>query len=105
MSRLLTLALVVFLTQVASAQKQSTKLPDPKKYAATITTEDLSKHLYIIAGAEMEGRETATEGQRKAAAYISSNSLNQLDFFRAIAEVISNIFQYTKTRLVQLNWW
>ena len=70
MSRFLTLVLVVLFTQVASAQKQSTKLPDPKKYAATITTEDLSKHLYIIAGAEMEGRETATEGQRKAAAYI-----------------------------------
>jgi hypothetical protein len=29
--------------------------------------------LYIIAGAEMEGRETATEGQRKAAAYIEKH--------------------------------
>jgi Zn-dependent M28 family amino/carboxypeptidase len=43
---------------------------DPEKYAATITTGDLKKHLTIIAGDEMQGRETGTEGQRKAAAYI-----------------------------------
>ena len=40
------------------------------KYAATITTKDLKKHLTIIASDEMEGRETGTIGQRKAAAYI-----------------------------------
>ena len=40
------------------------------KYAATITTKDLKKHLTIIASDEMEGRETGTLGQRKAAAYI-----------------------------------
>ncbi len=42
------------------------------KYASTITVQDLNKHLSIIAGADMEGRETATEGQRKAATYIES---------------------------------
>lgn len=42
------------------------------KYAAHITGKDLNKHLSIIAGAEMEGRETGTEGQRKAAAYIEA---------------------------------
>ena len=41
-------------------------------YANTITTADLKKHLTIIAGDEMEGRETGTEGQRKAAAYIQA---------------------------------
>jgi len=40
-------------------------------YAATITSGDLKKHLTIIAGDEMEGRETGTEGQRKAAVYIA----------------------------------
>ena len=45
---------------------------DAQKYASTITGQDLKKHLTIIAGADMEGRETATEGQRKAAAYIES---------------------------------
>lgn len=42
----------------------------PEKFASSITVTDLKKHLYIIAGQEMEGRETGTEGQRKAAAYI-----------------------------------
>lgn len=42
------------------------------KYAAMITPEGLKKNLTVIAGDEMEGRETGTEGQRKAAAYIES---------------------------------
>ena len=42
------------------------------KYAEMITGSYLNKHLSIIAGAEMEGRETGTEGQRKAAAYIEA---------------------------------
>ena len=50
---------------------------NPEKYAASITAEDLKKHLTIVAGPEMEGRETATEGQKKAAAYIES-------YFRSI---------------------
>jgi Peptidase family M28/PA domain len=43
------------------------------KFAKTITAADLKKHLYTIAGPEMEGRETATDGQKKAAAYIENN--------------------------------
>jgi hypothetical protein len=39
-------------------------------FANSITPDDLKKHLYIVAGKEMEGRETATPGQKKAAAYI-----------------------------------
>lgn len=41
-------------------------------YADGITGNNLKKHLSIIASDEMEGRETGTEGQRKAAAYIES---------------------------------
>lgn len=48
------------------------KAANPTTYANSITAEDLKKHLYIVAGEEMEGRETATEGQRKAAAYIEN---------------------------------
>jgi Zn-dependent M28 family amino/carboxypeptidase len=44
----------------------------PDQYAASITKEDLKKQLTIVAGPEMEGRETGTEGQRKAAAYIAA---------------------------------
>ncbi|MBC7848339.1 MAG: peptidase, partial [Chitinophagaceae bacterium] len=56
-----------------SAQKaKAPKTPDPVPFAKSITADDLKKHLYIVAGAEMEGRETATAGQRKAATYIEN---------------------------------
>jgi len=42
------------------------------KYASIINVDKLHKHLSIVASAEMEGRETGTEGQRKAAAYIEA---------------------------------
>lgn len=53
---------------VTTAQKKA----NPQIYAKTITSADLQKHLYIVAGKEMQGRRTATEGQRKAAAYIEA---------------------------------
>ncbi|THU40097.1 M28 family peptidase [Niastella caeni] len=62
------LVMAMAATTAASAQK----IADPKPFANTITADDLKKHLYIVAGPGMEGRETATEGQRKAAAYIES---------------------------------
>ena len=45
---------------------------DAAKYAAGITGDNLKKYLTVIASDEMEGRETGTEGQRKAAAYIEA---------------------------------
>ncbi|MBS1744521.1 MAG: M28 family peptidase [Bacteroidetes bacterium] len=45
---------------------------DAAKFADGITTDGLKKHLNIIASDEFEGRETGTEGQRKAAAYIET---------------------------------
>ncbi|MCZ2223589.1 MAG: M28 family peptidase [Chitinophagales bacterium] len=55
-----------FISVFVIAQKNN----DATKYASVITQQDLKKQLTIIASAEMEGRETATEGQKKAAAYI-----------------------------------
>lgn len=43
------------------------------RYANTITTEDLFRHLTIIADDEMEGRETGQEGQYKAARYLEDH--------------------------------
>ena len=62
------LALSVIVSCASQAQKNS----DPKSFANTISEEDLKKNLYIVAGKDFEGRETATEGQRKAAAYIEN---------------------------------
>ena len=65
MKKQLCTVLLMAATVAATAQK------NPEKYAGTITKEDLKKQLTIIASAEFEGRETGTEGQRKAAAYIA----------------------------------
>lgn len=67
MRKLLTLLLCV-IAVAGAAQKKS----HPETYAKSITAADLKKQLYIVAGAQMEGRETATEGQRRAAAYLES---------------------------------
>lgn len=49
-----------------TAQKKG----NPEVFAKYITKEGLKKNLSVIASAEMEGRETATPGQKRAAAYI-----------------------------------
>lgn len=43
------------------------------KAASSITADDLKKHLYIIAGKEMEGRDTPSPGLEKAAEYIEAH--------------------------------
>ena len=63
---------ILLVSSLSGWAQKKVKTPDPSPFAKSITPEDLKKHLYIVAGAEMEGRETATEGQRKAAAYIES---------------------------------
>ncbi|RMH60578.1 MAG: M28 family peptidase, partial [Bacteroidetes bacterium] len=42
------------------------------RYQATITPDDLAAHLYFFASDFFEGRETATRGQKLAAAYLAS---------------------------------
>ncbi len=60
---------VLFLS-IISLAATAQKAGKPETYAKTITPADLKKHLFIVAGAEMEGRGTGTPGERKAAAYI-----------------------------------
>jgi hypothetical protein len=62
------LLLILFVSTNTFAQK----IAKPDAYAKTVTAADLKKHLYIVAGPEMEGREAATEGERKAATYIEN---------------------------------
>ncbi|HYE56656.1 MAG TPA: M28 family peptidase [Chitinophagaceae bacterium] len=64
------------LGSVVALSTQAQKIADPKPFANSITAADLKKHLYIIASKEMEGRETGTEGERRAAAYIESQFKN-----------------------------
>jgi hypothetical protein len=64
--------IIAILFLVPSVALFAQKKNSPGSYAKTITATDLQKHLYIVAGREMEGRETATPGQKKAAAYIEN---------------------------------
>lgn len=53
----------------ATAQKKN----GPSFFAATITADDMKRHLYTIAGPEMEGRDTPSPGLEKAANYIEAH--------------------------------
>jgi hypothetical protein len=65
------------------------KKTDPVLFGNSIKSENLQKHLYLIAGPDFEGRETATPGQRKAATYIE-------DYFKGLGLKPGNkdSFQY-----------
>ncbi len=47
--------------------------PEAQQYAQTITQEDLSRHLHVVAADSMEGRLTGKPGQKKAARYIANH--------------------------------
>lgn len=52
-----------------------------EKYMNSITADDLKKHLFIVANDSMEGRNTGTEGQKKAGKYlISQYKANGISF-------------------------
>lgn len=68
MRNLLLPALLV-ISLFATAQKKNS----PQSFANSITAEDMKKHLYIIAGPEMEGRDTPSPGLEKAADYIENH--------------------------------
>lgn len=65
MKRILTKVLIISVLPLFSQTVQ-------EKYAASITSSDLRKHLEVLASDEYEGRETGMEGQRKAASYIEN---------------------------------
>jgi len=64
--RKILLAVLPFAATLAMAQKEEPNV----KFGNLITAQALKEKLSVIASAEMEGRETATPGQKKAAAYI-----------------------------------
>ena len=67
MIRRFIVCLILCMPLLSLGQKKD---KNASKAAATITTDDMKRHLYIIAGKEMEGRETPSAGLDKAAAYI-----------------------------------
>lgn len=79
-----------------------------KHFASYIRAENLSKHLYILASDSLQGRKTATEGQKKAARYIAqemekmglkpANTKNQTNPFWQTFKVITNGWYYSLYR-------
>lgn len=67
---------IVFCVALLSIAGADAQVSDARKYAATITADDLRKHLFVIASDSMEGRETASEGLNRAAAYIENHFRN-----------------------------
>ncbi len=82
---------IFLLPGIMQAQKKS----NPTTFAKTITAQDLQKHLYIVASKDMEGRETASPGQKKAAAYIEHHfkSLGLLPGNNGSYQQVYNVFR------------
>lgn len=66
MKKLLSLACLLVVLQSRSQTR------DASHYAGSIGINELHKDLSVLAGPDMEGRETGKAGQRKAAAYLES---------------------------------
>ena len=67
MKKLVLLILIIFQSLISYSQ-----LENAKKFAKTITEKDLKKHLYTYASDEFEGRNTGSEGQKKAVEYLKN---------------------------------
>lgn len=68
-----TVLLIAFAALAAcknTKQAVATDHSDPIKYANTITAAELREHLFVVAADEMEGRQTGSEGQKKAGRYL-----------------------------------
>ncbi|MDG1572799.1 M28 family peptidase [Robiginitalea sp. M366] len=66
------LALACNSSQPAASQQADAATQPPKsvQFASSITAEELREHLYTYASDDFQGRETGTEGQKKAASYL-----------------------------------
>ena len=79
---------ITLLLPVLAIQAQ--KSANPVSFAKTIKADDLKKHLYIIAGKEMEGRGTPSSGLDRAAGYIEND-------FRSLGLLPGNNGSYLQT--------
>ena len=87
MTRKFIICLLLSLPLLSLAQKKD---KNASKAAATITAEDMKKHLYTIASKEMEGRETPSPGLDRAAGYIENH-------FKSLGLIPGNNGSYLQT--------
>lgn len=60
----------LFAQKTGPVQQLKTSPEEARALAATITVEDMKRHLNILAADDMEGRETGEPGQKRAAEYL-----------------------------------
>ena len=70
MKQILFILVAIFSVSCNTAQSSKAVSMTRTDYAKTITAEDLKTHLYIVAGDEMEGRDTGSKGNDMAANYL-----------------------------------
>ena len=68
-SKLLIPIIAFALLQSCAANLSYSGSPFKKSYES-ITSTDLKTNLYVVAGDEMQGRDTGSEGQKKAGRYL-----------------------------------
>lgn len=89
MKYILAFALATGVLSCNSAQhtteKQTRDQGDPVTYAASITENELQEHLYIYASDSLEGRDTGSQGQKKAVAYLKAQ-YEEMEIAPALAE-------------------
>jgi hypothetical protein len=75
-------AICLLQISCSSSKKTTTTLPlDQTKYINSITLSELKEHLTVIASDKMEGRNTGTEGQKRAGKYmINHYKKNNISF-------------------------
>lgn len=62
------------------------------KYSSLVTSEDLKEHLFVVASDEMGGRDTGTEGQKKAGKYlIDTYKKNKVSFPRGASDFYQKV--------------
>jgi hypothetical protein len=83
---------------VSYAQKN----PLAEQYGQTITAEDLSRHLHIIASDSMAGRETGDKGQKMAASYLAEQF--KMDGLAPVVKTDSGMSYFQKFNLVKKEW-
>jgi hypothetical protein len=81
MKKLLFLSTYCLVLSCSPTKSQTTKSTDYttidlSQYLNTITAPELQKHLYIVASDSMQGRDTGSEGQKKAGRYLISEYQN-----------------------------
>ena len=67
--------ILFFVVSTSLFAQQVEQHPIPAKYMQSITAKELKKHLYIVAADSMQGRETGSDGQKKAGRYLISEYL------------------------------